>query len=172
MALNSSILRHRPDQKSSARDLWCIGRVAEWRPLLVAFEAFRHIEMLDHAETLHLLSDLFLGQKKRWPVGSTAKMMSNEVLADGLFIDVTLLQNLAAGCEELLLMARHDRFDAFRGTLCDGWPPRYGHEPLLSDEEDRALRLLAHKIIELAGKNGRGCPSSALRAADRSRPFE
>lgn len=155
MALNGSILHHRPDQKLSARDLWYIGSVAEWRPFLAAFEAFRQIEMLDHAETLHLLSDFVLGQKKRWPVASTGKMMLNEVLAEGLFIDGTLLQNLAAGCNELLLMARHDRFDAFRGTLCDGWPPRYGHKPLLSDEEDRALKSLARKIIDLADKNGR-----------------
>ncbi|ANM09231.1 MULTISPECIES: hypothetical protein [unclassified Rhizobium] len=171
MALNGSILHHRPDQKFSARDLWYIGSVAEWRPFLAAFEAFRQIEMLDHAETLHLLSDLVLGQKKRWPVASTGKIMLNEVLAEGLFIDATLLQNLAAGCKELLLMARHDRFDAFRGTLCDGWAPRYGREPLLNDIEDRLVRSLARRTIGLVDNDSLRYPTPALHSENESRPF-
>lgn len=124
-----------------------IGSVSEWRLLLIAFERFRRIEMLDHAEALYLLSDLILRRKERMPVACIDNIVRNGVPEIGIFLDVSLLRNLASGCRELLLMARHDRFGAFRGTLCDGWPSKHGPEPLLSDDEDRAVRSLARKVI-------------------------
>ncbi len=124
-----------------------IGSVSEWRPLLIAFERFRQIELLDHAEALYLLSDLVLHQKERLPAACTGSIVLNGVPEVGIFLDASLLRNLASGCRELLLMVKHDRFDAFRGTLCDGWPSRYGHGPLLSGDEDHAVRSLASKII-------------------------
>ncbi|TAX30757.1 MULTISPECIES: hypothetical protein [Rhizobium] len=171
MALNGSIRHHHPDQEPGTCDRRYIGSVAEWRLLLAAFETFRQIEMLDHAEGLYVLSDLILHQRKRWPVAATEKIMLNGVLADGLFVDVLLLQNLAAGCKELLLMAKHDRFDAFRGSVCDGWPPRYGREPLLNDGEDRVVMSLARKIIDLVDNDRLSCRSPAFHSGNESRPF-
>jgi len=126
-----------------------IGSVSEWRPLLIAFERFRQIELLDHAEALYLLSDLVLHQKERQPAACTSSILLNGVPEVGIVLDASLLSNLASGCWELLMMVKHDRFGAFRGTLCDGWPSRYGHEPLLSDDDDHAVRSLANKIISL-----------------------
>ncbi|WP_421405082.1 hypothetical protein [Agrobacterium fabrum] len=131
----------------------CIGSVYEWRPLLMAFERFRRIELLDHAEALYLLSDLVLHQKERLSAACTGSVVLNGVPEVGIFLDASLLSNLAFGCRELLLMVKHDRFDAFCGTICDGWPSRYGHGPLLSDDEDHAVRSLASKIISLVDNN-------------------
>ncbi|TAW73049.1 hypothetical protein ELI16_14430 [Rhizobium ruizarguesonis] len=126
-----------------------IGSVSEWWPLLIAFERFRRIELLDHVEALYLLSDLVLHQKKRQPAACTSRILLDGIPEVGIFLDASLLPNLASGCRELLQMVRHDRFDSFRGTLCDGWPSRYGYGPLLSDDEDHAVRSLASKIISL-----------------------
>jgi hypothetical protein len=77
--------------------------------------------------------------------------MLDRVPDAGIFLHTSLLRNLAEGCRDLLQMARNDRFGVFRGSLCDGWPPRYGQEPLLSDDEDRTVRRLGNRVIGLFG---------------------
>ncbi|MBY5462072.1 hypothetical protein [Rhizobium leguminosarum] len=145
-----------------------IGSVSEWRPLLIAFERFRQIELLDHAEALYLLSDLVLHQKERQPAACTSSILLKGVPKVGILLDASLLPNLASGCRELLLMVKHDRFDAFRGTICDGWPSRYGHEPLLSDDADHAVRSLASKIISLIDNDTAPCLKYRLESQLRS----
>ncbi len=137
-----------------------IGSVAEWRPLLMAFERFRRIELVDHGEALYLLSDITLHQKEQLPAAYMGTIVRNEVPEPGIFLDTSLLRNLASGCRELLQMAKHDRFGAFRGTLCDGWRSKQGQEPLLSDDEDRAVRWLAHKVISFVDNDAGLCLES------------
>ena len=36
------------------------------------------------------------------------------------FLNASLLRSVAAGCLQLLMLARSDRFGSFRGLLCDG----------------------------------------------------
>jgi hypothetical protein len=127
-----------------------IGNAREWWPMLVAFERFRRIELLDNAEALYLLCDVMVHEQDRLPIVCTKHMLRDGIPEVGIFLDASLLRSLADGCRELLLMAGSDRCGAFRGSLCDGWPSKYGQEPLLGDDEDRAVRRLGKKIIGLA----------------------
>lgn len=135
-----------------------IGTVSEWRVMLIAFERFRRFEVFDNADALYLLSDLVLQRQTRLPAACTGQIVLNGHSETGVFLDASLLGNLAAGCRELLMMASSDRLGAFRGSLCDGWPPRYGQEPLLSDDEDRAVRRLGNRIIGLLGNHAAQLP--------------
>lgn len=128
-----------------------IGTVQEWRPLMIAFERFRRIELFDNAEALYLLSDLVLHRQERLPAACTKNIVVDGAPDVGMFLQTSLLRNLADGCRDLLQMARNDRFGVFRGSLCDGWAPRYGQEPLLDDDEDRAIRRLGNRVIDLFG---------------------
>jgi hypothetical protein len=128
-----------------------IGTDHEWRPLLIAFERFRRIELFDNAEALYLLSDFVLHRHERLPAACTEDIVLDGAPEIGIFLRTSLLRSLADGCGDLLQMARNDRFGVFRGSLCDGWPSRYGPEPLLSDDEDRAVRRLGNRVIGLLG---------------------
>ncbi|UWU23015.1 hypothetical protein N2601_08735 [Rhizobium sp. CB3060] len=124
-----------------------IGKASEWRPILIAFDRFRRIELFDNADALYLLSDLVLHRQGRLPAACIGQIVLDGIPETGVFLDASLLRSLTAGCRELLMMARNDRFGAFRGSLCDGWPPKHGPEPLLNDDEDRAVRRIGNRIV-------------------------
>lgn len=135
-----------------------IGTVSEWRVMLIAFERFRRFEVFDNADALYLLSDLVLQRQTRVPAACTGQMLLGGIPETGVFLDASLLGKLVAGCRELLMAARSDRFGSFRGSLCDGWPLRYGQEPLLSEDDDRVVRRLGHSVIGLFGEHAAQLP--------------
>lgn len=146
-----------------------IGQVREWRYPLDAFDRFRRVELLDNSEALDQLWDVVLHHRLR-PDVRTIVIVLNSFSDTGVFLHVSLLQDLAAGCKELLLMAEHDRLGEFRGTLCDGWKP--GHrQPLLSDYEDHVLRLMGNNVIKLVESVTKTVGSAHQRCAGTMAPW-
>ncbi|WP_142627978.1 hypothetical protein [Rhizobium sp. P007] len=121
--------------------------------MLIAFERFRRFEVFDNADALYMLSDLVLHRQTRVPAACIGQMLLGGIPETGVFLDASLLGKIVVGCRELLMAARSDRFGSFRGSLCDGWPLRYGQEPLLSEDDDRVVRRLGHRAIGLFGEH-------------------